>query len=174
IRPPSISITGTSITRDLERGESTLDGKVFKVQVRTKPSCTNEQMTELVKWKHFDKSQGFIMSIGTVNMKYDTPDVTIEKTANLIREFKLAYPNTKLALTTLPHIRVSGLKPTIDQFKADTDEFNARLASLADDYTDVIKVRYTDKMLLRDGIHLNSSGTKKLTSSMNKCLKQCF
>ncbi|CAF3873572.1 unnamed protein product, partial [Didymodactylos carnosus] len=99
-------------------------------------------------------------------MKYDTPDVTIEKTANLIREFKLAYPNTKLALTTLPHIRVSGLKPTIDQVNADTDEFNARLSSLADDYIDVIKVRYTDKMLLRDGIHLNSSGTKELTSSM--------
>ncbi|CAF1238995.1 unnamed protein product [Didymodactylos carnosus] len=105
IRPPSISITitGTSITRDLEQGESTLDGKLFKVQVRTKPSCTIEQMTELVKWKHFDKSKGFIMSIGIVNMKYDTPDVAIEKTANLIREFKLAYPNIKLALTTLPH-----------------------------------------------------------------------
>ncbi|CAF1100854.1 unnamed protein product [Didymodactylos carnosus] len=170
----SITITGTSITRDLDQGEPTLDGKLFKVQVRTKPSCTIEQMTELVKWKHFDKSKGFIMSIGTVNMKYDTPDVAIAKTANLIREFKLAYLNTKLPLTTLPHIRVSGLKPTIDQVKVDTDGFNARLSSLADDYIDVIKVRYTDKMLLRDGFHLNSVGTKELTNAMNKYLNQCF
>ncbi|CAF1080570.1 unnamed protein product [Didymodactylos carnosus] len=121
------------------QGESTLDGKLFKVQVRTKPSGTIEQMTEFVKWKYFHKLQDFIMSIGTINMKYDTPDVAIEKTVNLIREFKQAYPNSKLALTTLPHIRVSGLKPTTNQVKTDTDKFNARLSSLGDDYIDVIK-----------------------------------
>ncbi|CAF4624689.1 unnamed protein product [Didymodactylos carnosus] len=128
-------------------------------------------MQELVKLKHFGKPQGLILSIGTINMKYDNPDVALDKTLNLIREFKHAYPDTKLILTTLPPLGVLGLKPSVEQVRADIDEYNSRLLALNGDI-DVIKVGFNENMLLRDGIHLNSSGTKELTRAIDDYLKK--
>ncbi|CAF0965838.1 unnamed protein product [Didymodactylos carnosus] len=99
------------------------------------------------------------------NEYWYNPDVALDKTANLIRQFKEAYPDTKLILTTLPLLGILGSKSSVDQVRADNDEYNSRLLALYDDI-DVINVAFDENMPLRDGIHLNSCDTKELQKSM--------
>ncbi|CAF1536870.1 unnamed protein product, partial [Didymodactylos carnosus] len=63
------------------------------------------------------------------------------------------------------------IKPSIQQVNADVDEFNSRLLSLQDNVIDVIKVGYSNNMLLKDGIHLNVKGAMQLSSDIDEYLK---
>ncbi|CAF4069551.1 unnamed protein product [Rotaria sp. Silwood1] len=98
----TVLITGSSIIRDLQQGNTILNNKQFNIIVRTKPNCTIEQMNESIKNKEFNETSAMVMCIGTINMKYDKPHDAFANIIALIDSVKASYPKTKLFFTTIP------------------------------------------------------------------------
>ncbi|CAF0828047.1 unnamed protein product [Didymodactylos carnosus] len=83
--------------------------------------------------KTLSKGDLYLLISSLLKALDDIDSSVTNKTANLIRQFKEAYPDTKLILTTLPLLGILGLKSSIDQVRADNDEYNSRLLALYDD-----------------------------------------
>ncbi|CAF0827926.1 unnamed protein product [Didymodactylos carnosus] len=164
----NVTISGISIIRDLKQGNTTFNNKSYNIHVQTKYGCSTEHMNELVLNRERFRSEILIFSLGTINMKFDKPTDAFNKIIVLTDSLKLLYPNSKLVFTTIPSLNVQRIKPSIRQVNADVDEFNSRLLSLQDNIIDVIKVGYSNNMLLKDGIHLNHKGTTQLSLDIDE------
>ncbi|CAF1124017.1 unnamed protein product, partial [Didymodactylos carnosus] len=115
-------------------------------------------MTEFSQDKHFQPSPHFVMNIGTITLKYDDPDIALNKTELLVQSFRKSYPQSLLALTTLSPLLIRGTKSSVDHVRNDIMEYNRLLTSV--DGVDIIKVNYDNRsMVCEDGIHLSDSGT---------------
>ncbi|CAF1437828.1 unnamed protein product [Didymodactylos carnosus] len=164
--PVLVTVTGSSITQDLEPSTVNLKNKPYRFLIRTKKGCTIEQMTEYLQDKHFQPSPHFVMNIGTINLKHDDPGIALDKTKLLVQSFKKSYPQSSLALTTLSPLLVRGTKSSVDHVRNDITEYNRLLTSI--DGVDIIKVNYDDRsMVCVDGIHLSDSGTRELSRSID-------
>ncbi|CAF4609359.1 unnamed protein product, partial [Didymodactylos carnosus] len=69
-----ITITGSSIVRDLEPGKLLVGDKHFDIKIRTKHGASIKQLTRMVNnnWidQHFNLSSHAIISIGSIDMKH--------------------------------------------------------------------------------------------------------
>ncbi|CAF1336671.1 unnamed protein product [Didymodactylos carnosus] len=123
-------------------------------------------MTEFLQDKHFQPSPHFVMSIGTINLKYGDPGIALNKTKLLAQSFKKSYPQSSLALTTLSSLLIRGTKYSVDHVRDDITEYNRLLTSI--DGVDIIKVNCEDRSIVyEDGIHLSDSGTRELSRSID-------
>ncbi|CAF1346312.1 unnamed protein product [Didymodactylos carnosus] len=170
LKPISVTVLGSSITRDLKPGTVIIKNIPVRYHIRTVHGCRIEQMTKLLQKKQFKPSQHFVVSVGSVNLKHDSTVVAIEKTKQLIAAFNKSYPDSTLALTTVSPIFLSGSKDSYQTVNRDIESYNEQLNSLVDtnSWVEIIKIKYTREMIdSRDCIHLHQKGTDQLSRSID-------
>ncbi|CAF0973833.1 unnamed protein product [Didymodactylos carnosus] len=129
--PPSavpITITGSSIIRNLLPGIMNYNGKDCNIKIRTKGGAYINHISNLVKTNRIDKqfsdSKHVIISTGSIDIKRITPEPAIQNIRSLIRTFKEKFPDTSLALCTLPYQYDPSLKPSLQQqLNKDIEDF---------------------------------------------------
>ncbi|CAF1319408.1 unnamed protein product [Didymodactylos carnosus] len=111
-----ITITGSSIVRDLEPGKLFVSDKHFDIKISTKHGASIKQLTHMVNnnWidQHFNLSSHAIISIGSIDMKHINSDKAIELLNQLIQTLKRKHHHIKPTFVTIPPQFDPNLKPS--------------------------------------------------------------
>ncbi|CAF4545136.1 unnamed protein product, partial [Didymodactylos carnosus] len=124
-----ISITGSSIVRDLEPGKLFVGDKHFDIKIRIKHGASIKKLTHMVNnnWvdQHFNVSSHAIISISSIDMKHINSDKAIELINQLIQTLKRKHQHIKYTVVTIPPQFDPNLKPSLqDQLNNEIDDFN--------------------------------------------------
>ncbi|CAF4571140.1 unnamed protein product, partial [Didymodactylos carnosus] len=124
-----VTITGSSVVRDLEPGKLSVGDKQFDIKIRTKPGATIKQLINLVNNnridQHFNNSSRAIISIGSIDMKQTDSKEAIDGINQLILAIKRKHQHIKPAFVTIPPQFEPHLKPSLQQqLNHDIEDFN--------------------------------------------------